>query len=150
VFWVYADGMSDQNASLALISATFLVVASPSFGQVNQIAGPYEARLSGWCKSVHSEDVLSAGLGDFRVRKGGRLTATGLRQTIYVDAGGFADIVGTSSIVHVAKGGVATVAGERNQIFSESGGRVIMVGKVFMTMVGSLDLHVHKNATDCQ
>jgi hypothetical protein len=142
--------MRGQNAFVALISTTFIVVALPSFGQVNQIAGAYEARLSGWCKSVQNNEVISASLGDFRVRKGGHLTATGLRQTIYVDAGGFAEIIGISSIVHIAKGGRATVAGERNQIFSENGGSVIMVGKASMTVVGSLDLQVHKNATDCQ
>jgi hypothetical protein len=142
--------MCGQNAFVALISTTLMVAAQPSFGQVNHSAGAYEARLSGWCKSIQNTEVTSAGLGDFRVRKGGHLTATGLRQTIYVDAGGFADIIGTSSIVHVAKGGRATVAGERNQIFSENGGSVVMLGKASITMVGSLDLHVHKNATDCQ
>lgn len=138
------------RAFSALISAALIVTASHAFGQVSQITGAYEARLSGWCKSVQSNEVVLASLGDFRVRKGGHLTATGSRQTIYVEAGGFAEITGTSSIVHVAKGGKATVAGERNQIFSESGASVVIVGRALMTIVGSLDLQVNKNATDCQ
>ena len=142
--------MCISRAFPALISAVLIVTASHAFGQVSQITGVYEARLSGWCKSVQSNEAIVASLGDFRVRKGGHLTATGLRQTIYVEAGGFAEVTGTSSIVHVAKGGKIIVAGERNQIFSESGGSVIIVGRAMMTVVGSLDLQVNKNATDCQ
>lgn len=116
---------------------------------VQSIHGVYEARLSGYCKSVTEAQTVATS-GDFRVRKGGNLTASGNRHTIFVDDGATANVTGQGSTIFVARGGLAIVGGQRNQVFTEPGGRVTVLGTVALARVGELDLKVNRNAEDCQ
>jgi hypothetical protein len=117
---------------------------------VQVIHGVYEARISGYCRSVTDKDVISGASGDFRVRRGASLTATGNRHVIYVDAGASVTVTGQSSVIYVARGGQATVGGLRNQVFSETGGRVVILGQAMIATVGELDLKLNRNADECQ
>jgi hypothetical protein len=131
---------------LALLLAALPASANP---KIQVIHGVYEARISGYCRSVTDRDAVSGTSGDFRVRKGASLTATGNRHVIYVDAGAAVKVTGQSSVVYVAKGGEATVGGTRNQVFAEPGGRVIILGQAMIATVGELDLKLNRNAEDC-
>jgi hypothetical protein len=133
-----------------LVAGTWLGLTVVTEGQIQQLPGVTEARLSGWCRDVPENSVWSASLGDFRVRKGASLSASGTRQTIFVDNGGQAEITGTASTVYVAKGGKATVVGERHQVFAERGGSVILVGRANMKVVDGIEIVVHRNSPECQ
>jgi hypothetical protein len=136
---------------LAMVASLPLLVGAPlALSQIRQTGGTQEARLSGHCHSVDEHDPAPLALGDVRIRRGGQVTVTGLRQSIYVDAGGQADIRATGAIVYVAKGGHAIVGGQRNLVYAEHGGRVVLVGQVLLTMVETIELHVHRNAAACQ
>jgi hypothetical protein len=117
---------------------------------VQIIHGSYEARLSGYCRSITEKDAASGASGDFRVRRGASLTATGNRHAIYVDPGASVTVTGQSSVIFVARGGQATVGGQRNQVFAEAGGRVVILGQALIATVGELDLKLNRNADECQ
>jgi hypothetical protein len=136
-----------SSPAFALLLA---VALTPSVSQVRQVGGSHEARLSGHCQSIDTNETITLSMGDARVRRGGSAKAVGLRQAIFVEAGGSADVFGTASVVYVAKGGKATVGGERNQVISEQGGNVLLVGRALMTVVETIELQVHRNSTDCQ
>jgi hypothetical protein len=111
----------------------------------------YTARLSGWCESVEQEPVNSGRAGsDFRVRRGGKLAASGQRQTIFVDDGGEVAFNGRSSTIYVASGGRATVSGERNHVFAAPGARVLSVGAQTVVSVPALELRVNPTSQACQ
>ncbi|MGL4636416.1 MAG: hypothetical protein ACRCWF_10565 [Beijerinckiaceae bacterium] len=133
-----------------LVTVMSVGIATAALSQVHQIPGVHEARLSGWCQSIGSEQKISANLGDFRVRKGGHLVATGVRQSIFVEDGGSVEITGTASVVYIMKGGKATIAGERNQIYAEPGSNVALLGAASWSQVSSLTLQLHRNAVSCQ
>jgi hypothetical protein len=140
--------MSIRRTTLILsILASWPVAANP---RVQVIHGVYEARISGYCRSITEKDAASGSSGDFRVRKGASLTATGNRHVIYVDAGASVNVTGQSSVIFVAKGGQATVGGARNQVFSEPGARVAILGQAMIATVGELELKLNRNAEDCQ
>jgi hypothetical protein len=141
-----------MKRSIALpLSVGFLLLAGAgALSQISQIGGSSEARLSGQCQSVNDKEVMTLNMGDIRVRRGGQVRASGVRQAIYIEGGGTADVTGTGSYIYVAKGGKVTVGGERNQIITEPGGNVVLVGKAIMTVVGNIDLLVHKNSVACQ
>ncbi|MGL4243621.1 MAG: hypothetical protein ACRCTI_21110 [Beijerinckiaceae bacterium] len=127
--------------------------AFPAIAQervVQVIHGAYEARLSGYCRSITDRDVASGPFGDFRVRRGGSLVASGNRHTIYVDDGASVSVTGQASTVFVARGGHATIGGVRNQVFTEPGGRVVIKGQASLATVGELDLRVNRNADECR
>jgi hypothetical protein len=117
--------------------------------QVSQIFGAYEVRLSGFCRSVSERDMVLTRGGDYRVRRGGLVTVTGVRQTILVDAGGEVEVRGTATTVFVAKGGRATLDGERIQVFAEMGGDVFLMGRGVITRVGELAIQPHPNSPEC-
>ncbi len=104
----------------------------------------------GYCRSITEKDVASGPSGDFRVRRGASLNASGNRHAIFVEEGASAVVTGQSSVVYVAKGGQATVGGKRNQVFAEPGGRVMILGQASIATVSELDLKVNRNAEDCQ
>jgi hypothetical protein len=135
-------------STAGLLFMAQLPMSSGGFSQTLQNPGSYEARLSGLCQSVSG--LKNASIGDFRLRNGARLSASGARHTIYVDAGAEALVTGTASLVYVAKGGKATVGGERNQVIAERGGSVVLLGRVNLLTVDQLDVHVHKNSVACQ
>jgi hypothetical protein len=141
-----------MKRSVALpLSVCFLFLAGAgAVSQISQIGGSSEARLSGQCQSVNDKEVMTLNMGDIRVRRGGQVRAGGVRQAIYIEAGGMAEVTSTGSFIYVAKGAKVTVGGERNQIITEPGGNVILVGKAIMTVVGNIDLMVHKNSAACQ
>ncbi len=141
--------MSIRITMVTLAVVTAHLVTSSTIAQVQQHPGVYQARLSGWCQSIDANERISAHLGDFRVRKGGYLTASGSRHAIYVEEGGTIELTGSASVVYVAKGGRATISGDKHQIYSESGSNVAILGKANVSMVGALSLSIHKNAADC-
>jgi hypothetical protein len=116
---------------------------------VQNIPGAFSARLSGYCKSI-TESGQSAASGDFRVRRGGSLTASGNRHTIFVDEGASVTLTGQASTVFVAKGGQAVIGGTRNQVFAELGGRLTILGQASIATVGELDLKLNRNADECR
>lgn len=118
--------------------------------RIQIIHGPYEARISGYCRSITERDAYSGASGDFRIRRGGSLTATGNRHVIYVDSGASVIVTGQASVIFVARGGQATVGGTRNQVFSEPGARVAILGQALIATVGELELKLNRNAEDCQ
>ena len=117
--------------------------------QISQIFGSYEVRLSGYCRSINEKDTVLARGGDYRVRRGGVVTVTGVKQTILVDAGGEVEVRGTATTVFVARGGRATLDGERIQVFAEPGGDVLLTGKGVITRVGELTIQPHPNSPEC-
>lgn len=118
--------------------------------QVSQVGGMREARLSGSCHSVDDGETASLSVGDVRVRRGGSARITGVRQSVYIDAGGSADVQGTGGFVYVARGGRATVGGLRNQVIAEPGGSVVLVGSAIMTVVDVIGVQVHHNGVGCR
>jgi hypothetical protein len=132
--------------ALALLS---LFAGGPTASQISQIYGPYEVRLSGYCRSVNDRDTVLARGGDYRVRRGGVVIVTGVKQTILVDAGGEVEVRGTATTVFVAKGGRATLDGERIQVFAEPGGDVFLMGRGVVTRVGELAIQTHPNSPEC-
>jgi hypothetical protein len=118
--------------------------------QVSHRGGNSQARLSGSCYSIADRQPNALSVGDVRVRKGGQIKVDGVRQAIFVDAGGVADVVGAGATIYVMKGGKATVGGERNQVVAEQGASVFFLGRPLMTVVETIDLQVHKNGADCQ
>jgi hypothetical protein len=133
-------------AILSCLPAFHAAASSP----VQVIHGSYEARLSGYCRSITERDAASGATGDFRVRRGGSLMATGNRHAIFVDPGASVTVTGQSSVIFVARGGLATVGGRRNQVFAEPGGRVVILGQAMIATVEELDLKLNRNAEECQ
>jgi hypothetical protein len=142
--------MSSSLFRSILIAAVWLGLTVTSEGQIQPLAGVTEVRLSGWCRDVPDKTTVTASLGDFRVRKGGSLFATGTRQTILVESGGQAEVTGTASTVYVANGGKATIGGERSQVYAEKGGNVVFIGRVNMKLVDGFEIVVHRNSSECQ
>jgi hypothetical protein len=142
--------MSNQIAHRLLIVFVALALPLPGSAQVTQISGSVDARLSGYCRTIEANTIANGSLGDFRVKQGGSVTVTGVRQTIFVENGGIADIRGTAGLIYVAKGGKVTVQGERNVVFAERGVNVATVGKVTMTIVEALNLQLNQNGAACQ
>ena len=132
------------------MAAITICAIGPATGQTGQKHVSYDAHLSGWCQSVAEKQVVSSKIGDFRVRSGGTLSASGVRQTIFVDLGGVADVSGSGAMIYVSKGAKVTVSGERNQVFLARGGNIILQGKAILTMVEEFNLQVHKNSIECQ
>jgi hypothetical protein len=148
-----ACGRTFNGMKIGFALATACCLALPlaaADSAVQQIPGAYEARLSGWCRSVSELNTVAGLAGDFRVRRGGSLSASGNRHNIFVDDGGEAYVTGQASTIFVAKGGRATVGGERNQVFSEQGARVIVIGQARVAAVGEFDLKVNRNGSECQ
>jgi hypothetical protein len=141
--------MSTRIATVSLVIISALSGVPVALAQVQQHPGVYQARLSGWCQSIDANERISAHLGDFRVRKGGYLAASGSRHAIFVEKGGVIELTGTASVVYVAKGGKATISGDKHQIYSETGASVAILGKANVAMVGALALSLNKNAADC-
>ena len=142
--------MSSPFLRSILIASSWLGFAAAPQAQVQLLPGLTEARLSGWCRDVPQSSAVSASLGDFRVRKGASLSASGTRQTIFVDSGGRAEITGTGSTIYVANGGQATVGGERNQVYAERGGSVVLIGRANMKLVDGFEIVVQRNSSECQ
>jgi hypothetical protein len=117
---------------------------------VQVIHGAYAARLSGYCKSITDRETASGASGDFRVRRGASLIASGNRHTIYVDDGASVNVTGQASTIFVAKGGHAIIGGSKNQVFTEPGGRVTIQGQAMIATVGELDLRLNRNADECK
>jgi hypothetical protein len=132
------------------IGCLLLVAAGEAVSQVSHRGGNSQARLSGSCHSIADRQPSALSVGDVRVRKGGQIKVDGVRQAIFVDAGGIADVVGAGATIYVLKGGKATVGGERNQVVAEQGASVFFLGRPLMTVVETIDLQVHKNGLDCQ
>jgi hypothetical protein len=126
-----------------------LVAADHAVSQVSHRGGNSQARLSGSCYSIASSQSNALSVGDVRVRKGGQIKVDGVRQAIFIDAGGVADVSGSGATIYVMKGGKATVGGERNQVVAEQGASVFFLGRPLMTVVETIDLQVHKNGSDC-
>jgi hypothetical protein len=142
--------MKDRFSHILLIIFAAFPMAGAVSAQVTQIPGSLDAKLSGYCESVQQARSSYGSIGDFRVKRGGQITVTGVRQTIFVEEGGVADIRGTASLVYVAKGGKATISGERNVVYSERGGNIVTVGKVTMNVVETINLQLHQSGTSCQ
>jgi phage tail tape-measure protein len=142
--------MKDRFTIRALIIIASFLITGAAIAQVMQIPGRLDAKLSGFCETVQQPRTNYASTGDIRVKRGGQVTVTGVRQTIFVEEGGVADVRGTASLVYVAKGGTVNVSGERHIVYSERGGNVFSVGRVTMNVVDGLDLHLHQNGHSCQ
>jgi hypothetical protein len=140
--------MKPWRAITTLFLLTVLPVSASTNIQV--IHGVYEARMSGYCRSITDKDAVSGASGDFRVRKGAHLTATGNRHVIFIDDGAAVTLTGQSSVVYVARGGSAIIGGTRNQVFSEPGGSVVILGQAMIASVGELELKLNRNAEGCQ
>lgn len=139
-----------KHAGVPVLVLLLLLAGGEAVSQISQFGGSSEARLSGQCQSVNNKEVLTLSLGDVRVRSGGQVRAGGVRQAIYIEAGGIADVTGTGSFIYVARGGKATVGGERNHIITETGGSVVLTGKAIITTVESIAVRVHHNSAGCQ
>jgi hypothetical protein len=133
-------------AALVLLASPLAALDRP----VQVIQGSFAARMSGFCRSITDKDVTSGLSGDFRVRRGASLTASGNRHVIYVDSGATVHVTGQSSTIFVARGGEATIGGEKNQVFMESGSKVQVRGHASLAMVGELDLKLNRNAEECR
>jgi hypothetical protein len=142
--------MKDRFTIRALIINASLLITGVAAAQVVQMPGRLDARLSGFCETVQHPRISHASTGDVRVKRGGQVTVTGVRQTIFIEEGGVADIRGTASLVYVAKGGTVNVSGERHIVYSERGGNIFSVGRVTMNVVDGIDLHLHQNGHSCQ
>jgi hypothetical protein len=142
--------MKDRFAHSLLIVLATLSMAGFAQAQVVQLPGGLDAKLSGHCETVENSRSNHGSIGDFRVKRGGQVTVTGVRQTIFIEEGGIADIRGTASLVYVAKGGKATISGERNTVYAERGGNVVTVGKVPLNFVDTITLHLHQSGNSCQ
>jgi hypothetical protein len=149
LFLCHSEGMKNRFAHL-LICLGAILNAPLAYAQVAQIPGSLDARLSGYCQSIQNQNSSLGSIGDFRIKRGGHVTLTGVRQTVYIEDGGSADIRGSASLVYVARGGKATVSGERNTVYAERGGNIVTVGKVTMNVVEAIQLHPHQNGTSCQ
>jgi hypothetical protein len=132
------------------IGCLLLIAANSAVSQVSHRGGNSQARLSGSCYSIADRQPNALSVGDVRVRKGGQIKVDGVRQAIFIDAGGVADVSGSGATIYVMKGGKATVGGERNQVVAELGASVFFLGRPLMTVVETIDLQVHKNGSDCQ
>jgi hypothetical protein len=134
------------------IAAALLAVAPLAQADrgVQVIHGAYAARISGYCRNITEKDAASGPAGDFRVRRGGSLNASGNRHVIYVDDGASVNLTGQASTVFVAKGGQAVIGGQKNQVFMEAGGKVIIHGQAMIATVGELDLKLNRNAEECR
>jgi hypothetical protein len=117
---------------------------------IQVIHGTFEARISGYCRSVTERDALSGPSGDFRVRRGGTLTASGNRHTIFVDEGAAVRVTGQANVIFVSRGGEAIIDGRRHQVFTEMGARVTILGQAAIATVGELDLRLNRNADECR
>jgi hypothetical protein len=137
-------------APFLIIAIAFVPATQSSVAQIAQIGGSLDVRLSGYCETVEQERSRAGSIGDFRVKRGGQVTVTGVRQTVFIENGGVAEIRGTATFVYVAKGGKATVAGERNVVYAERGANVATVGRVTMTSVDVLNLQLHQSGASCQ
>jgi hypothetical protein len=138
-----------QHAATSAFVFVSLLAGWPAMSQISQIVGSYEVRLSGYCRSISERDTVLARGGDYRVRRGGIVTVTGVKQSILVDSGGEVDVRGTATTVFVAKGGRAVLDGERIQVFAEPGGDVFLLGKGTITRVGELAIYPHPNSPEC-
>ena len=142
--------MKRVDVIIGWVGCLLLVAAHDASSQVSHRGGNSQARLSGSCYSIASNQPSALSVGDVRVRKGGQIKVDGVRQAIFVDAGGIADVSGSGATIYVVKGGKATVGGERNQVVAEQGASVFFLGRPLMTVVETIDLQVHKNGSDCQ
>jgi hypothetical protein len=139
----------DKRSAIALMFA-LAAPAAEAQSPIQTIHGSYMAKLSGFCRSITERDASSGPWGDFRVRRGASLNASGNRHAIFIDDGASAVITGQSNVIFVAKGGQATIGGKRNQVFFEPGGRVTVVGQAMIASVAEIDLRVNPNADECQ
>jgi hypothetical protein len=140
-------------ATLLLSIAAALGASRLSSAQergIQVIHGPYEARISGYCRSVTERDAQSGQSGDFRVRRGGKLTASGNRHTIFVDDGAEVRVTGQANVIFVSRGGEAIIDGRRHQVFTEMGARVTILGQAAIATVGELDLRLNRHAEECR
>jgi hypothetical protein len=135
---------------LFMISVLALGIGRQAEAQMAFLPGDQEARLSGWCQSVETGRAVNGALGDFRVRRGGSVHATGTRQTIVVDEGGKAEVTGLASTVFVRKGGEATVSGERVSVYAEPGAKVAVSGANRLATVEHITITLNRNALACQ
>jgi hypothetical protein len=142
--------MKRSSVIIGAVGCLVLLALDAAIPQVSHRGGNSQARLSGSCYSVADRQITTLSVGDVRVRNGGQIRVDGVRQAIFVDAGGVADVLGSGATIYVAKGGKATVGGERNQVVAELGASVFFLGRPLMTVVETIDLQVHKNGSDCQ
>jgi hypothetical protein len=142
--------MKRSSVIIGAVGCLVLMAFDAAIPQVSHRGGNSQARLSGSCYSVADRQITTLSVGDVRVRNGGQIRVDGVRQAIFVDAGGVADVLGSGATIYVAKGGKATVGGERNQVVAELGASVFFLGRPLMTVVETIDLQVHKNGSDCQ
>jgi hypothetical protein len=133
-------------------AALFAFGAGAMDRPIQVIHGPYEARLSGYCRSITDQDASSGPSGDFRVRRGASLTASGKRHTIVVDDGATVRVTGQASVVFVQRGGTALIDGRRHHVFMESGSQVTIIGSstTGIATVGELDIKLNRNADECR
>ncbi|MGL5115777.1 MAG: hypothetical protein ACRC7G_02550 [Beijerinckiaceae bacterium] len=145
-------GSPVKHTALFSIAGLFCAClpGSSALAQMSFVPGEHEARLSGWCRSISSTDNAASQPGDYRVRKGGKLSVSGNRQTVFVDSGGTVEVSGTASTIYVARGGSAKVAGERIQIFAEDGANLQLQGQMILTSVERLVPSIHRNAPECR
>jgi hypothetical protein len=142
--------MKRSDVIVGSIGCLLLMAVDVAISQVSHMGGSRQARLSGSCYSVADRQSNALTVGDVRIRKGGQIKVDGVRQAVFVDDGGVADVSGSGATVYVVKGGKVTVGGERNQVVAEVGASVFFLGRPLMTIVESIDLQVHKNGLECQ
>jgi hypothetical protein len=144
---MHSMGRLLTNAGLFTLACLFTGAAG---AQMSFVPGEHEARLSGWCRSINSAGNSFAQPGDFRVRRGGSLSVSGNKQTVFVDAGGSVDVSGTATVVYVSRGASARIAGERVQIFAEEGANLKLQGPQILVSVERLVPSIHRNAPECR
>jgi hypothetical protein len=132
--------------ALALMAAT----PASAQGVVHNTPHIEDIRLSGWCQTIMTTNASFSSPGEFWVRNGGRLSVTGVRQTVIVASGGIAEVDANGSWIYVMKGGRAVIKGARNRIVAEPGADVVMIGgSGLLSTVSGFEVHHHRNSGSC-
>jgi hypothetical protein len=135
-----------DNTMRALHIALTLALALPAAA----FAAPVDVRLGANCQSIASAQTIAVDGAHIRVRKGGAVVASGNRQTIYVDDGASASIVGANSMVYVENGGSSTLQTDGNTVYRQKNSGVTSTGDSRVSEVEAFDVWVHEQNSACR
>jgi hypothetical protein len=144
--------LAARMAAALMASLLAAISAAPvsAQGVVHNTPHIEDIRLSGWCQTIMTANASHSAPGEFWVRNGGRLSVTGVRQTVIVASGGIAEVDVTGSWIYVMKGGRAVIKGVRNRIVAEPGADVMMIGgSGLLSTVSGFEVIHHRHSGSC-
>lgn len=143
--------MTTARPLLIPAAAALALVAGPTLAVEATGTQVYPVRLSGWCEPVTSDRArTSRDGGVFRVRSGGTLTASANRQTIMVEEGGSLAYVGRGSSIYVENGAFARIVGDANTVIMQPRAKLSASGANYVSVVGSFEVKLNRNADNCK